>query len=174
MAEIVPTPGGDVPRGTGWYVLNAQRAQWFHTPGGAECDFEGPEERFAEVGVHLVVLQPGEPNAVYHAESHQEGFLVLSGECLAVIEGEEVRLRRWDYFHSPAGTRHVLVGAGEGPCLLVSLGGRGGDAGLRYPPDPVARRHGAAVDVETCDPGAAYAEAPKPETGPAPDLESLL
>jgi uncharacterized cupin superfamily protein len=143
--------------------------------GGSDCYFQGEDEHFDEVGFHLGVLQPGEPNAMYHAENHQEGFLVLGGECLAVVEGEEVRLGPWDYFHCPAGTRHVLVGAGERPCLLISIGGRVGPDGLRYPPDPTASRHGAAVDVETCDSRVAYADAPHPPSeGPAPDFESLL
>jgi uncharacterized cupin superfamily protein len=121
------------------------------------------------------VLPPGEAPGRYHAEANQEGFLVLAGECVLVVEGEERRLKQWDYFHCPPGTPHVLVGAGDRPCLVIAVGGRlGGDDDGSYLPDPVARRHGAAVDVETCDPKVAYADAPRPEDGPAPDFESLL
>jgi uncharacterized cupin superfamily protein len=176
MAEIESTPDGDVPRGKGWYVLNACRARWQHMPGfgGSDLSFQG-DERFQELGIHLGVLQPGEPACMYHVEDHQEGFLVLGGRCLAIVDGEEVPLEQWDYFHCPPGTPHVLVGAGDRPCLVIAVGGRlGGDDNGSYLPDPVARRHGAAVDVETCDPKVAYADAPRPEDGPAPDFESLL
>lgn len=174
MAEIESTASGDVPRGAGWYVLNAQRARWQHMPGfgGSDLSFQG-DERFGEVGVHLGVLEPGEPACMYHAEDAQEGFLVLAGECLAIVDGEEVPLRRWDYFHCPPGTAHVLVGAGDGPCLVMALGSRVAEDRTRYLPDPVAGRHGAAVDVETCDPMVAYADTPDPVDGPAPDLDSL-
>jgi uncharacterized cupin superfamily protein len=171
MAEVEETPEGDVPRGDGWYVLNARRARWLHAPGfgGSDCSFQG-DVRFDEVGFHLGVLQPGEPACMYHRENHQEGFLVLSGECLAIVEGEEVPLHAWDFFHCPAGVAHVLVGAGDGPCTVIAFGGRTGEDRTSYLPDPVARRHGAAVDVETCDPNAAYAETPTPVPGPAPDF----
>jgi len=96
-AEIVATEHGDVPRGEGWYVLNAGRAQWQHSPGfgGSDLSFQG-DARFPEVGFHLGVLQPGEPACMYHREDTQEGFLVLSGRCLAIVEGEERELGPWD------------------------------------------------------------------------------
>src|SRR3954449_3100385 len=123
QAEIVATEHGDVPRGEGWYVLNARRAQWQHARGfgGSDLSFQG-DVRFRDVGVHLGVALPGEPASMYHREENQEGFLVLSGECLLIVEGEERTLRAWDYFHCPAGTPHVLVGAGDGPCVVLALG----------------------------------------------------
>ena len=171
MAEIESTPEGDVARWKGWYVLNARQARWLHLGsfGGSDCHFEG-DERFGEFGFHLGVIQPGEPISMYHAEDHQEGFLVLSGECVAIVESEEVRLRAWDYFHCPAGTAHTLVGAGEGPCLVIGVGGRVGEDRTRYLPDPAAARHGAAVDVETCDPRVAYEGKMDPKDGRAPDF----
>jgi uncharacterized cupin superfamily protein len=171
MAEIVSTPDGEVPRGEGWYVLNAKRPRWLHLGsfGGSDCYFEG-DERFEEFGFHLGVLAPGEPISMYHAEDHQEGFLVLAGECLAIIEGAEVPLRAWDYFHCPAGTPHTLVGAGHEPSLVIGVGGRVGDDRTRYLPDAAAARHGAAVDVETSDPRLAYEGKMNPAEGPAPDF----
>jgi uncharacterized cupin superfamily protein len=171
MAEIESTPNGDVPRGKGWYVLNAKRARWQHLGdfGGSDCSFEG-DERFDEFGFHLGVAQPGTPISMYHSEDHQEGFLILSGECLAIVEGEEVPLKAWDYFHCPAGTPHTLVATGDAPCLAIGVGGRVGDDRTRYLPDPVAARHGAAVDVETCDPKVAYEGKMSSEEGPAPDF----
>jgi uncharacterized cupin superfamily protein len=171
MAEIDSTPDGDVPRGTGWYVLNARQARWLHLGsfGGSDCHFEG-DERFGEFGFHLGVIQPGEPISMYHAEDHQEGFLVLEGQCMAIVESEEVPLRAWDYFHCPSGTAHTLVGAGDGPCLVIGVGGRVGDDRTRYLPDPTAARHGAAVDVETCDPRVAYEGKMDPKEGRAPEF----
>ena len=57
-------------------------------------------------------------------ESAQEDFLVLSGECLLLIEGEERPLKAWDFVHCPAGTEHVFVGAGTGPCVILMVGSR--------------------------------------------------
>jgi uncharacterized cupin superfamily protein len=170
MAEIVSTDTGDVPRGEGWYVLNARRARWQHSPGfgGSDLSFQG-DVRFPDVGVHLGVLQPGEPTGMYHDEPNQEGFLVLQGRCLAIVEGREVELEAWDYFHCPAGTPHILVGAGDGPCLVIGLGSRqrGGGTYLR---DETALRHGASVERDTTDPAEAYAGTPDFHDGPAPPL----
>ena len=173
-AEIVTTEHGDVPRGEGWYVLNARRAQWQHSPGfgGSDLSFQG-DVRFPEVGFHVGVLQPGEPACMYHREDTQEGFLVLSGECLAIVEGQERRLGPWDYLHSPGGTEHVLVGAGDGPCVVVAYGARRPDDGTLYVADPVAARHGASVEADTPDPAVAYADSPAFTGGQAPLLPGL-
>ena len=82
----------------------------------------------------------------YHRETVQEGFLVLSGECLLIVEGQERPLRTWDFFHCPPGTNHVLVGAGEGPCSILMLGVRGDHVEITYPVDETAARHGASAD----------------------------
>ena len=92
--------------------------------GGAMYPLEPREQPFSDVGVRVRVLWPGEPNALYHSEGAQEGFLVLSGECTLIVEEEERPLRQWDYFHCPADTRHVIVGAGDGPCAILMLGAR--------------------------------------------------
>jgi uncharacterized cupin superfamily protein len=104
---------------------------------------------------------------MYHWEADQEDFLVLSGEALLIAEGEERPLRQWDFVHCPAGTRHMIVGAGDGPCAVLAIGARdyiGADCnGGAYTVDEVARRHGASVDEETSDPEVAYARFPEPE-----------
>jgi uncharacterized cupin superfamily protein len=82
------------------------------------------EEAFPELGINICVLRPGEPSCMYHEEEAQEDFLVLSGECLLVVEGDGRQLRAWDFFHCPPGTAHVLVGAGSGPCLVLAVGAR--------------------------------------------------
>jgi uncharacterized cupin superfamily protein len=78
-----------------------------------------PGVLFPQLGINLRVLEPGQPSNLYHSENQQEAFLVLSGECRLLVEGEERLLRPWDFFHSPAGTEHILVGAGDGPCVIL-------------------------------------------------------
>ena len=33
-------------------------------------------------------------------------------------------MKAWDLLHCPPSTNHVIVGAGEGPCVVVSVGSR--------------------------------------------------
>ena len=121
-AQLVTTDRGLVPKGKGWYVVNARETQWWERKGrGVLCEFEGAgfegATDFEQLGINLTILAPGEPMAMYHRENDQEDFLVLAGEALAIVEGEERPLRRWDFVHCPAGTNHVVVGAGAGPCV---------------------------------------------------------
>jgi uncharacterized cupin superfamily protein len=160
-APLEQTEAGVVPNGDGWFVLNAKDARWYHAEGrSALCDLEG-DIQFPQLGINVSVLGPGEPMAMYHWEADQEDFLVLSGEALLIVEGEARPLRTWDFVHCPAKTNHVIVGAGEGPCLVVAVGARdrsvdnpdwGG-----YPVDDAALRHGAGVEQETTEPQEAYA-----------------
>ena len=164
-SELVSTERGLVPKGDGWFVLNAREAQWWQRDGrGVLCEFEGAglegAQDFAQLGINLTLLGPGEPMAMYHWEADQEDFLVLAGEALLVIEGEERRLRRWDFVHCPPGTQHTIVGAGDGPCLLLAVGARDRSMGEEwggYTVDEVAVRHGAGVERETTEPQEAYA-----------------
>ena len=159
-ARFQETENGLVPVGDGWFVVNAREARWRYAPGrGAICPFEG-EPEFSQLGVNLTVLAPGEPMSMYHWEADQEDFLVLAGEALLVVEGEERPLRRWDFVHCPAGTNHTIVGAGDSPCLVLAVGARDRSIGPDwggYPVDEVALRHGAGVEKETSDPDEAYA-----------------
>ena len=100
---------------------------------------------------------------MYHRERRQEGFLVLSGECLLIVEGETRTLGAWDFFHCPGGTAHVIVGAGDGPAVVIAVGSRGGREGLVYQVDAAATEHGAGVERQTTKPGEAYARFPHPE-----------
>src|SRR6059058_5986760 len=139
-------------------------AVWRHADGrGAVCcvldDFEG-ERQFEQLGFNPFVLDPGEPMAMYHWEADQEGFLVVSGEAVLIVEGEERQLRAWDFVHCPPNTKHVIVGAGSGPCLVIAVGARARDGqsdSLGFTVDEVARRHGASVEEDTTDGGVAYA-----------------
>ena len=164
-AELEPTAAGLVPAGPGWFVLNARDARWSHREGrGDSLPFTGwtdedVDSLFPQVGVNLVVLAPGEPIGMYHRETDAEEFLVLSGEALLLVEGEERPLRRWDFVHCPPGTAHMVVGAGKGPCVVLAVGARehqAGDWGA-YTVDDVALRHGVGVEEETTDSAVAYA-----------------
>ncbi|MGH2927913.1 MAG: cupin domain-containing protein [Solirubrobacteraceae bacterium] len=154
-ATMRSTPGGLTPEGPGWFVVNAREARWLEGDFGAYTRFEG-DERFPMIGVNIGVLAPGQPACFYHGEDEQEDFLVLSGECLLLIEGQERHLRAWDFVHCPPWTEHVFVGAGDGPCAVLALGSRLSDA-VVYPHSELARRHGAGVEQETRDPAQAYA-----------------
>ncbi|MBV9425052.1 MAG: cupin domain-containing protein [Solirubrobacterales bacterium] len=154
-APLKRTDGGLVPEGEGWFVLNAREARWLEGEFGAYTRFEG-EARFPSIGLNIGVLEPGQPACMYHGEDNQEDFLVLSGECLLLIEGEERRLKAWDFVHCPAWTEHVFVGAGEGPCAILAVGTRL-SPDVVYPESELAQRHRAGVERETREPSEAYA-----------------
>ena len=165
-ARLEKTENGFVPRGEGWFVVNAREAPWWDSDAfGSACVFEG-DVRFAQVGINIQVLSPGQPNCMYHGENAQEDFLVLAGECLLLIEGEERPLGQWDFVHCPAWTEHVFVGAGDGPCAILMVGARSEDEELLYPVAEVARRHDAGVAEETSSAEEAYAPFPRPTQGP--------
>jgi uncharacterized cupin superfamily protein len=147
---------GIIPAGGGWFVVNAKESQWLEGELGAFTRFEGETSRFDALGINIAVLEPGQPACMYHGEGEQEDFLVLSGDCLLVIEAEERRLGPWDFVHCPAWTEHVFVGAGDAPCAILAVGTRT-TRGVIYPVSDLAQRHGAGVDEETSEPKEAYA-----------------
>jgi uncharacterized cupin superfamily protein len=163
-SKLERTEHGLVSKREGWFVLNLRDAEWRHADGrGAVCvvhdDFEG-DRQSEQLGINLFVLEPGEAMAMYHWEADQEDFLVVSGEAVLIIEGEERPLRAWDFVHSPPNTKHVIVGAGSGPCLVIAVGARAHDGqpgSLGFTADEAARRHGASVEEDTRDGGVAYA-----------------
>jgi quercetin dioxygenase-like cupin family protein len=162
-ARLERTETGLVPQEGGWFVLNARDARWIHADGrGARLNFDG-DVKFPQVGVNLFVLQPGEPIGMYHWEAGQEDFLVLSGEALLLIEGEERPLRQWDLAHCPPNATHIIVGAGDGPCAILAVGARefyGTDGWGGYIVDELALSHGAGVTQPTSSPPEAYAHLP--------------
>jgi uncharacterized cupin superfamily protein len=178
-SPLESTEHGLVPKGKGWFVLNAREAPWWYRGGrGAYCEFEGlegDEPDFSQLGINIQVIGPGEPMGMYHWEADQEDFLLLSGEALLIVEGEERLLRAWDFVHCPAGTKHTIVGAGDASCVVVAVGARtlstGPDWGA-YAVDEAALRHGAGVEEETTDPDEAYARFP--DGKPARYREGLL
>jgi uncharacterized cupin superfamily protein len=169
-APLEKTDHGSYPVGEGWFVLNLRDAQWFDSKElGLYAPFEGETARFDQLGINIGILRPGEPSCMYHAEDAQEDFLVLSGECLLVVEGQERRLEQWDFVHCPAMTEHVFVGAGDGPCVLLGTGARRKGRDLVYPVNEVALGHGAGVTVETGNPAEAYSRFPDSVPIPCPD-----
>lgn len=159
-AELVERNGGLVPKGPGWFVMNAAEAlSYKHPEAGQYIRFEDLQnEAFPHYGIGIHVLWPGQPNAMYHGESNQESFMVLEGECILIVEGQERRLRKWDFFHCAPMTRHITIGAGDGPCALLMVGARLPDEELEYPHDPLAAKYGAQSPEPTSDPKVAYSE----------------
>jgi uncharacterized cupin superfamily protein len=160
QAPLEQTEHGLVNEGDGWFVVNAREARWWHAEGrSAICDFEH-ENDVRQFGMNISVLGPGQSMGMYHWEADQEDFLVLSGEALLIVEGEERPLRRWDFVHCPPKTQHIIVGAGDGPCIVVAVGARAHEGTPEwggYTVDEVALRHGVAVERETNDAREAYA-----------------
>lgn len=157
-AHVQETPYGRYVTSDGWFVhaLTDALAVRFEQ-GGALYPLEPREAPFRDLGVNVRVLWPGDANALYHHEDAQEGFLVLEGECLLIVEEQERPLRRLDYFHCPPGTRHVIVGAGDRPCVVLMIGARRAQETFGYPVSDVAAKYGASVSTETSNPDEAYA-----------------
>jgi uncharacterized cupin superfamily protein len=159
-AQLEDVGSGLAPVTDGWFVVNVRDAEWWFTEKrGARCAFENeygdPPVEFPQLGINVTVLEPGQ-TSLYHAESNEEAFLVVSGECALIVENEERRLKPWDLFHAAPWTAHAFVGAGEGPCVIVMAGARLGP-GVHYPVSEAAARHGASVAAETSDWREAYA-----------------
>ena len=161
--------------GPGWFVVNVGEASWKRLPNGhAWCGFEPDDAPFEGFGVSVDLLEPGQANGRYHSESVQEGFLVLSGECVAIVEDEERPMRQWDYLHCPPGTDHILVGAGDGPCAILMIGVRSPERTIHYPVNSLAAQYGASVSEPTDSPREAYADQDRTvvrERAPWPDGE---
>ena len=175
MTEEAPLEhvgSGLAPTGPGWFVVNVADTAWVvNDDFGARCSFESsprvlrdrPDLEpmfFEQLGVTLAVLPPGRSGGLYHSESAQEDFLVLAGECLSLVEGEERPLRQWDFFHCPPGVAHIFVGEGKTPCVLLMVGSRPEGKTLHYPRNETALRHGAGVEESTPSPHEAYAPHP--------------
>ena len=168
-ARLEEVGSGLAPTSDGWFVVNVADAAWVRSDAfGARCTFESsprvlaerPDvepQMFGDTGFTLAVLEPGKPSGMYHAESAQEDFLILAGECTMVIEEEERQLRAWDFVHCPANTRHIFVATSKEPCVIFMIGARRAGRSIRYPASELAQLHGAGVAVETSQPREAYA-----------------
>jgi uncharacterized cupin superfamily protein len=138
--------------------MNVSAAPAMGHPRRAMCiDFEPQASPWPDTGVNIQVMQPGQPNCRYHSEPVQEDFLVLYGECIVILEGEEQPLRQWDFLHCPAGVEHVFVGSGDGPCAVLMIGSRRKDE-AHYPVNELAAKYDASVSTATDEPHEAYAD----------------
>ena len=115
-------------------------------------------------GVNATVYPPAYEGFFHYHDTQDELYFVHSGEARVIVEGEERPLRQWDFVHCPVGTKHTIVGAGDGPCVVIAVGARehadspdwGG-----YTVDDTALRHRAGVEEETTKALEAYAPVPK-------------
>jgi len=174
-AQLKQTEHGLFAGGEGWFVLSMRDVRWWYRGHGFEAGLSGDGD-FPQIGIGLTVLGSGEPMTMYHWETDQEDFLLLAGDALLIIEGEERPLRQWDFVHCPPETRHAIVGAGDTGCVVLAVGARerhttrGPDGRLQgtddwgaYTVDEAALRHGTGVEKETTDADVAYARFPAPE-----------
>ena len=165
-AELKETEAGLVPARPGWFVMNAREARWYESPGrGFSLPLTGTDEYEAEtffpmLGMAIRVMQRGEPSTTYHWETEAEAFLVVSGEGVLIVEGQERPLRQWDFVHCPPETRHAFAGTGDGPFVLLCSSSRqfqkDGPWGY-YIADETAARHNASSPEDTQDGDIAYA-----------------
>jgi uncharacterized cupin superfamily protein len=173
-AQLESNESGLTPTTDGWFVVNVADTAWVTAPSGnSACFFENREAEFPQLGINIRVLVPGKPNGRYHSESIQEDFLVLSGECVLLVEEEERPLKAWDFVHCPPGTNHIFVGAGGGLCVILMVGKREPGATLHYPRSELALRHGAGVETPTDSAEQAYAGFQPPEVARPPYWDEL-
>jgi uncharacterized cupin superfamily protein len=175
-ARLEQTDYGLTPATEGWFVVTVPDAAWVTNEVlGSACVLEGDDVSFRDVGYTIAVLQPGQSGGRYHREANQEDFLVLAGECVLLIEGEERPLKTWDFVHCPSYTEHAFVGAGDGPCVIFMTGARNGwpTTGVVYPRSDLALRHSAGVELETTKAAEAYAPFPQWKPGPPGDWNGL-
>ena len=175
-ARLERLEAGLTPVTDGWFVVNVRDGAWVTNEAmGDAFIVEGDDVSFPDIGFTLAVIRPGQPSGMYHREANQEDFLVLAGECILLIEGEERPLKAWDFVHCPPGTEHIFVGAGDGPCVIFMVGARTGwpEKGILYPRSEAALRHGAGVETETTVPAEAYAPFTKWQPGPPKSWDGL-
>jgi len=163
-ARLERVESGLAPVTPGWFVVNTADAAWVTNESyGGVCIFESDEfvlqgrpdltaYEKPGAGFTIRVVPPGQPSGLYHAESVEEDFLVLMGECVLIIEDEERHLRAWDFVHCPPMTAHTFVAKEGGPCVILATGNRRDDLERVYPGSEVALRHDAGSEVDTTDP----------------------
>jgi uncharacterized cupin superfamily protein len=173
QANLEETAAGVVPTGDGWFVVNVRDTAWItHHAFGSGCVFENRQAgEFPDLGINISTVQPGQSLCLYHEESAQEDFLVLAGECVLLVNGEERPMRAWDFFHCPAGTEHVIVGAGDGPAIVLAVGKRPDE--VHYPKSELAEKYDASAEADTPNPEEAYARFERPQPGRPDYWDSL-
>jgi len=156
----------------GWFKENLSEVEGFEHPQAGKAYLfgeSGPYERYRDLGINVRFLEPGQPASLYHSEAVEEFFIVLGGECLAIVDEEEVPLVKWDFLHCAPRTAHVIIGAGDGLATVLMVGGRRAEESPHYPVSELAARYGASVTTETDNPQEAWRQVGwEPRLDPAP------
>ena len=115
-----------------WHVLNARDVQWWERRPVRLLRRLPTRRGFTEFGFNIGMAQPGQPSALYHREAHQECFLVLRGEALLIVEGEERPLKRWDSSTVPpaSSTSSSVPATGRASCSPSAAGSARGDPSI--------------------------------------------
>ena len=108
--------------------------------------------------------------SLYHHEAGQEDFLVLRGECILIIEGNERAIKAWDFVHCPPRTPHAIIAAGSEPALVLAVGARKEKGSARYPIEAAAVLRNAGVPDATTSPMDVYARFGEAHPRSAPDI----
>ncbi len=163
-ARLERVASGLAPVTPGWFVVNTADAAWTNNDYyGGVCIFESDEfvlrgrpDLTEYVKPHasftIRVVPPGQPGTLYHAESVEENFLVLMGECVFIIEDQERHLRPWDFVHCPPMTGHTLIAKDNGPCVILATGNRRDDLERVYTRSEAALRYDAGTEVDMTEP----------------------
>src|SRR6266480_3406008 len=158
-AQLEETEHGLVYKGDGWFVVNTEEVRWRESEGIGRSTNFGGDTIFDQIGIGINVLAPGQPLSMYHWESDEEDFLLLSGTATLIIEGRERPLRQWDFVHCPPYAEHTIVG---GPCVVLGVGSRerhteigpdgrrtGREGESEYTVNEAAIRRGAGIKTGT-------------------------
>ena len=163
-ARLERLESGLAPVTPGWFTVNTADAAWVtNEVYGGVCIFESDEfvlrgrpdlTEYVKpyAGFTIRVVPPGQPGTLYHAESVQEDFLILMGECVLIIEDQERHLRPWDFVHCPPMCAHAFVATEAGPCVILATGNRRDDHERLSCRSEVALRYDAGTEVDGVDP----------------------
>jgi uncharacterized cupin superfamily protein len=163
-ARLERVASGVAPVTPGWFVVNTAEAAWVSNDYyGGVCIFESDDfvlrgradlTEYVKPGAGFTirVVPPGQPSTLYHAESVQEDFLILMGECVLIIEDQERHLRPWDFVHCPPMTSHAFVAKDNGPCVILATGNRRDDLERVCLRSEVALRYHVGTEVDGTEP----------------------
>jgi len=159
-ARLERVESGLAPVTPGWFVVNTADAAWVtNEVYGGVCIFESDDfvlrgrpdlTEYVKPGAGFTirVVPPGQPSSLYHAESVQEDFLILMGECVLIIEDQERHLRAWDFVHCPPMTSHAFIAKDGGPCVILATGNRRDDLERVNRRSEAALRYDAGTEVD--------------------------
>ena len=110
------------------------------------------------LGMSIKVIPPGELERIDHWETEQEDFLVLAGEAILNVEGEDAAAHGNGSLRplAPPETRHAFAGAGDAPraCSLAASSRefqKDGPCGLYCADETAARYNASSAATDTQD-----------------------